>query len=143
MIYGKTGSEGINESLKNPNELLEMYVIDEVSKLPDEKIKEFCESKEAETMIQEGIISRKTLVRLSKNDDLSRRTKMAAFQLAKENNDSLWDQLVKNRIKEKQLIAKIVQKYGNKATKAAKVGQQQFMKRKLPLSFMRSGGNLR
>jgi hypothetical protein len=133
----------INEDLKNPNELLEMYIIDEVSKLPDERIKEFVESAEAKTMVEAGIISRKTLVRLSKNDDLSRRTKMAAFQLAKENNDALWDQLVKNRVKERILIQKIVARYSSKAGRAAKIGQRDYLKNKMPVSFMRAGGNIR
>lgn len=130
-------SASINEELKNPNELLEAYIADELKFAPEEALKEFVNSPEAEAMIEAGIITRKTLVRLSKNDDLSRRTTMAAFQLAKEADDPLWNQLVKNRVRERELIAKITQKYSSRATKAARIGQKSYLKTKMPIQMMR------
>lgn len=129
-----------NEDLKNPNELLEAYIADELRFAPEEKLQEFVNSPEAAAMMEAGIITRKTLVRLSKNDDLSRRTTMAAFQLAKEADDPLWNQLVKNRVREKELISKIEQKYSSRATKAARIGQKEYLKKKMPLSMMRPSG---
>ena len=72
-------------------------------------------------------ISRKTIVRLNKNDDLTRRTGMAALQLAKDNNDTLWKKLVKNRIMERKLLAAIRKKYANKAQLAARKGQRAYV----------------
>lgn len=136
-IFGNREDVLIEGELKNPDELQEMYIFDELCMLPDEKKQEFINSQEAAAMVEAGIISRKTLVRLSKADDLSRRIKMAAFQLAKDNDDMLWTQLAKNRVKERELIGKITAKYGSKAQRAARVGQKDYLKNKMPLSFMR------
>lgn len=135
---GIFGTDSVMENdLSNPNELLESYIYDELSRLPDDKKKEFLASEDAKALEEAGIISRKTLVRLSKEDDLSRRLKMAALQLAKDNDDVLFDQLTKNRIKERQLLDKITAKYSMKATKVAKMGQKAYLKQKLPLAFFR------
>ena len=140
----------IEENFKNPNEVLEMMIVDEVSQLPDEKIQEFCQpGGVGEVLVSEGKLKNKTLVRLSKKDDLSRRTKMMALQVAKEKNDPLWTKLAKNRIKERELIAAITNKYGTKATTLAKKAQNEYLhggadkKPVLPKSFMKAGGKER
>ena len=140
MIYGNVLNEGIDNS-EIPEGLLEQYIVDEVSHLSDEQIQEFCHSPEAEQMVQEGTMRKKTLVRLSKKDDMSRRRTMAAFSIARQKKDPLWTKLVKNRVQERKLIGEIVKKYGNKADRVAKVGQKEYLKHKMPLSFMRAGGN--
>ena len=137
-IYSMYDDHIIDESLKNPNELTEAFILDELAHLSDEKKEEFINSEEAKAMIEAGLISKKTLVRLSKTDDLNRRSTMAAFQMAKENDDPLWNMLVKNRIKERELKQKIVQKYSSKAARIAKTGQKEFLKNKMPAFFMRS-----
>ncbi len=136
-IFSVQDENAIQAELKNPGELLESYIFDELCHLTDERKQEFISSEEATAMVEAGLISRKTLVRLSKTDDLSRRMKMAAFQLAKDNDDMLWNQLVKNRIKERELIEKISNKYNSKAGRAAKVGQKNFLSKKIPLAFLR------
>jgi hypothetical protein len=138
MVYGNILTENVEDV---PEGLLEAYIVDEVSHLSDEKIQEFCQSEEAEALVQEGVIRKKTLVRLSKKDDISRRRTMAAFSLARAKKDPLWTKLVKNRVQERKLIGAIVKKYGGKAEKVAKVGQRDYLKKKMPLSFMRAGGN--
>ena len=124
MIYGNVLNEGIDNS-EIPEGLLEQYIVDEVSHLTDEQIQEFCHSPEAEQMVQEGTMRKKTLVRLSKKDDMSRRRTMAAFSIARQKKDPLWTKLVKNRVQERKLIGEIVKKYGNKADRVAKVGQKE------------------
>lgn len=134
----------IMNELKNPNELMEMYITDYVMRLDQEKINEFCApGGPGEQLVEAGTFRKNTLVRLSKNDDVSRRTTMAAFNLAKSNNDPLWAALAKNRVKERELINNILKKYGNRAEKLAIVGQKEFIKQKLPASFMQSGGTTR
>ena len=141
MIYGNGAfNSGIDNS-EIPEGFLEQCIVDEVSHLTDEQIQEFCNSPEAEQMVQEGTMRKKTLVRLSKKDDMSRRRTMAAFSIAREKKDPLWTKLVKNRVQERKLIGEIVKKYGNKADRVAKVGQKEYLKHKMPLSFMRAGGN--
>ena len=74
------------------------------------------------------MIAKHSLVRLSKSDDLNRREKLVAFQIAKERKDPLWDQLVKNRIKERQLIKSIMTKYKSGAVSGAKKSQKSYLK---------------
>lgn len=135
-IFTPTGSMSIDQEL-NRNELLESYIYDEISKLSDEKKQEFVQSEAAQVMMEAGLIGKKTLVRLSKNDDLERRMGMAALQLAKDSNDILFDQLTKIRMREKELLDKINKKYETKAAKAAKMGQKEYLKGKIPVGFMR------
>lgn len=132
------GADSVMEDgLRNEDELLEQYIFDELSMLTDEDKKAFLESAECQAMLERGLINRKTLIRLNKNDDLSRRTKMAAFQIAKEHKDPLWTQLVKNRIRERMLIRKIAQKYASKARMAAKRGQRDYLKHAMGGKFVR------
>ena len=139
MVFGNIVGEPITES-ELPYGFLEACIVDEVSHLSDEKIQEFCQSPEAEALVEAGIMRKKTLVRLSKKDDFSRRRTMAAFTIARDKKDPLWSKLVKNRVQERKLIGEIVKKYGGKADKVAKVGQKEYLKQKMPLSFMRAGG---
>lgn len=104
------------------------YLYAELAKLDDEARKEFVESAEAEALLEKAVLNKKTMVRLSRQDDMARRVKIAAYQLAKDKKDQLWTKLVLNRVKERQLIVKIVQKYHNAAVKLAKVGQREFIK---------------
>lgn len=122
-IFAK-GRETINETFQNPEEFQELCIYQEVASLPEQEIKQFLESAECQVLEEKGILTKKTLVRLNKVDDLQRRTKMAAYQLAKEKNDPLWKALVANRVKERMLIRKIVQKYGNVGARTAKANQR-------------------
>jgi hypothetical protein len=109
----------------NMDELLEAFYYDDHYSDSDEEKRELLES--ADALLEAKKISRKTIVRLNKNDDLTRRTGMAALQLAKDNNDTLWKKLVKNRIMERKLLAAIKKKYANKAQLAARKGQRAYV----------------
>lgn len=138
-------TESVETAFADPNAIISQLIEMEVSQLPQEKIDEFCApGGVGETLVQEGKLHKKTLVRLSKKDDLTRRQKIIALNLAKENNDPLWDKLALNRVKERELIAKIVAKYGNKSQKLAVKSQKDFLKgAHLPASFMKAGGEER
>lgn len=135
----------IKESFKDPSHLEEAFIADHIAHLSEEQIKEFCqEGGVGEQLVAEGKISRKTLVRLNKQDDLTRRTKIGALLLAKENNDPLYAKLVKNRAIKKELVAKIMAKYKTKGAKVAKQAQNDFIhgkKSALPKNFMKFGGS--
>ena len=117
----------VNEGNMNFNmdEFMEACFYDEHYADSDAEKRELLES--ADILMEANKISRKTLVRLNKNDDLTRRTGMAALQLAKDNNDPLWKKLVKNRIVERKLLAAIKKKYANKAQIAARKGQKMYV----------------
>lgn len=109
----------------NMEELEEAFLYDEFGSASDDVKKAFIES--SDVMLEKGNISRKTIVRLNKNDDLTRRTTMAALQLSKDANDNLWKALVGNRIRERKLLAAIKKKWGNKAGIVAKKAQRSYL----------------
>ena len=135
-------TESIETAFADPNSIISQMIEMEISQLPQEKIEEFCApGGVGETLVQEGKLYKKTLVRLSKKDDLSKRKKIIALNLARENKDPLWDKLALNRVKERELISKIMAKYGNKSQKLAVKSQKDFLKgAHLPASFMKAGG---
>lgn len=107
------------------DELQEAFFYDDHYSDSDEDKRELLE--QADVLMEANKISRRTIVKLNKNDDLTRRTGMAALQLAKNNNDSLWKKLVKNRIQERKLLAAIKKKYSSKAQIAARQGQRMYV----------------
>lgn len=128
-IFTDSSTSGIEVTLKNPDVLQEAFIYDELShRLTEEEKADFINTEAADMLIREGLIGKNTLVRLSKNDDLTRRVTMASYQLAKENNDPLWDKLVKNRVMERKLIGQIRNKYSGKSSRAAKVAQKEYLK---------------
>ena len=134
--------ESLDQVFADPNQIISQMIEEEVSQLPYEKIQEFCApGGVGEQLVAEGKLHKRTIVRLSKKDDLSKRRKMAALNLARENKDPLWDKLALNRVKERELIEKIMIKYGTKANKVAVQSQKEFLKGgHLPKSFMKAGG---
>ena len=138
-------SDIIREEFRDPTLLEQIFIADEVAHLPEDKIKEFCEAGGVgEQLVREGKLSKKTLVRLNKQDDLTRRTKMGALLLAKEKKDPLYDKLVKNRLMKRQLVDKIMKKYGMKGKQVAKHAQAEYLhgkKSSLPKNFMKFGGD--
>ena len=109
----------------NTDELLEAFFYDDHYSDSDEEKQELLES--SDVLLEAKKISRRTIVRVNKNDDLTRRTGMAALQLAKDNNDNLWQKLVKNRIMERKLLAAIKKKYANKAQLVARKTQRDYV----------------
>lgn len=122
-------SNMMNEAIKHPDELMEAFIIDEVSFLPQDRIRLFCESGGvADQLIQEGKLrSKNTLVKMSKKDDLSRRIVMTCMQMAKDNNDPDWREVVKAQKKKNKHKSKIVKKYMSRATNVAKKTQNEFL----------------
>jgi len=134
-FYGSNTS--IEEGVQDKIALGGYFILDEVAQLTDEKKTEFLASENCKILQEKGFLHKKTLVRLNKTDDLSRRIKIASFQIAKEKDDPLWAALVKNRVKERELISKITQKYGNAGTRDAKVAQKTYLSGSLSPAFMR------
>ena len=142
--YNNSQNNIINEEFRDPTLLEQVFIEDEVAHLPEDKIHEFCQpGGVGEQLVKEAKLSKKTLVRLNKQDDLTRRTKMGALLLAKEKGDPLYDKLVKNRMQKRDIVDKIMRKYGNKGKQVAKQAQAEYLhgkKSALPKNFMKFGG---
>ena len=106
----------------------ETCVYMELAQLPDDVRKAVVESEEAAILESKGKISRKTIVRLNRADDMERRTTAAAYQMAKDKNDPLWTKLVRALDMKKKYKSAIVKKYGTKAQRVAKQSQKDYLK---------------
>ena len=106
----------------------ETCVFMELASLPEEDRIAVAESEEAAILEAKGKISRKTIIRLNKKDDMERRTSAAAYQMAKDANDPLWTKLVKALNMKKMYKEKILKKYGVKAQRVAKQSQRDYLK---------------
>jgi len=126
------GHEVLNEDLTNEvnmDELVEMYFIDDISRMSTKQIKEFCESEQAAALQEKAVLTKPTMMRLSKQDDETRRIKLACYQLAKEAHDPNFDKMIKYRALWKKYRGIIFQKYSNKATRVARVAQKEYLKK--------------
>lgn len=107
----------------------------EASMLPDAERQMVLEDSNIEALVEKSLIGRNTMVRLSKLDDLERRTGMATIQLAKEMNHPLYAELVKIRVKEKKILRTLDKQIGPKAARVAKADQKSYLKT-VPIGFM-------
>lgn len=134
--------EAIDESMtlseEGMKEFNESYFCYELCSLSESKIQQFLESAECQVMMEKGLIGKKTMVKLSKVDDLERRTGMAAIQLAKEKGDPLYDKLALNRVKERDLLLAINHRYENPAKRLAMAQQKEHIQNsRIPIGYAR------
>jgi len=119
----------INETgVTDMTAVMEQIFVQTVGMMNEDQRNEYLASDEVKALEEAGVIGKKTIVRLSKIDDLTRRIKIAAFQKAKEDGDANWGMLRKNRIKERELIGKIMNKYATRVKKDAVVAQRSLLK---------------
>lgn len=127
MLFGATVTESI-EKLGNSDAVLEAFLVDDIIRQDENKIKEFCESTEAKILVEKAVLKKPTLIRLDAASDMNRRTKLVAYMLAKESGDPNYAKLKQYTAKRKECIKKIMDKYGAKASKIAKVAQKNYIK---------------
>jgi len=102
-------------SIEDKAALFETLFIDYANHMDDETRKEFLESAEVKALCEaenETGVNRRTIIRLSKQDDFNRRITLAAMAKAKEINSPEWKKLKKAQRIRKACIAAIVKKYG-------------------------------
>lgn len=120
--------EGDGISSRGMQELLEASLVEKVCLMDDAEKKEYLSSDEFRMLEEAGKVGRRSLVRINKMDDLTRRTHLASLQKAKEMGDSDWDMLRKNRIKERQLLNRIYKKYASRVRRDAVKAQKRLIK---------------
>lgn len=100
----------------------------------EEVQKSFIESAEVQALVEARKMSKKTFVRLNKNDDFTRRAHLASLILARNAGDPLFKKLAINRVNERKLRGMIFKKYEAKAKVVAKKSQAQHIKtmKKMP-----------
>ena len=135
MVSVKEGAEEgatiiSGDSIHDMSALMENMLVDYVSGMDDEARKDFMESTEFQALLQEngGFVGRKSVVRLNKVDDLSRRIQLAAFQKAMEDGDPNYKELKKLQAKRRKLKSKIFAKYSNRVKNDAIKAQRALIK---------------
>ena len=128
-LFSNDVIERIDEDFMNEdNSIIEAFIVDDVLKMDSDSIKEWCESDEANVLVEAQVLRKPTMMRLSKQDDERRRAKIVAYNMAKEANDPLYRKMIKYRQLWKQTSNKIMEKYGNKADRVAKKKQQEYIR---------------
>ena len=128
-LYGTSHIASIEEVANDPA-LLELYLIDDVIKGTREQIANFCESEEAAIFVEQGVLKKNALVRMNTLEaDFNRRVKLTAYHLAKVAKSPDFDKLVLYSRKKKEYATKILNKYGAKAARIAKLAQKEYIKK--------------
>ena len=127
-LYGANDIMDVDK-IATSNAIQEAMLIDDMLHGTDEQVRQFCESEMAQVLLEKQVLTKPTLIRLSKTDDQKRRVKIIAYQLAKEANDPEWTKMKKYTALRKQSIRKIMRKYGKKAQRIAKVAQKEYIKK--------------
>ena len=119
----------IENSIQNKEEFEQLMIADEVANMSAEQLREFCEPGGlGETLVTEGKLKNRTLVRLSKKDDLARRKKMACYQLAKEAGSQAWKKFEFHRREALKYENQMFKQFGPKAERIAKEAQRDYLK---------------
>lgn len=125
---GAVGAIDETSGVQDEGALMEAMFESAVACMPEEDRVAYLQTDEVKAALEAGVIGKRTIVRLSKMDDLSRRIKLAALQKAKEENAAEWTQLKKNRIMERKLLGKIMQRYGTRVRTSAQKSQRALLK---------------
>lgn len=119
-------------------EIFEDCFMEDVQSLPEDVRKEYLESEEAVMLEAKRLINGKTRIRMSKSDDLARRTNLGSLAIAREKGDPEYKKFIFFRVKMKLAKKKIIAKYGSKAQKAAKLSQKQYLKKAPVLASLKN-----
>lgn len=122
-------------------EIFEDCFMEDVQSLPEDVRKEYLESEEAVMLEAKRLINGKTRIRMSKSDDLARRTNLGSLAIAREKGDPEYKKFIFFRVKMKLAKKKIIAKYGSKAQKAAKLSQKQYLKKAPVLASLKNKFN--
>ena len=83
-LFGSVGEDQVTQ-----DSLIEAMCVMDLQKLDSETLQEFCESPEADALVEARVLSRPTLIRLSKTDDEKRRVRMCELDMCKKENKAL------------------------------------------------------
>lgn len=128
QLYGTQQILSVDEAAQS-DEILEAFLVDEIMQGSAEDIEKFCESAEAQILVEKQVLNKPTLIRMSKEGDYKRRVKLICYTLAKNAQDPLWAKLVKFQKLKKEYSQKIFDKYNTKAARIAKTAQKEYIKK--------------
>ena len=107
--------------------LLENMLIDQMNRMTDEEFQAYTESADFQNLVEAGVLGRRSVVKMTRKDDLNRRIHLASIQMAREQGDADWEALRKNRVNERRLLKKIYTKYSNRVRRDAMQSQKRLI----------------
>ena len=139
MLFDKSEGFMMNEShepvvesqgagIVDQDALLENMLIDQMNRMTDEEFQAYTESSDFQNLVEAGVLGRRSVVKMTRKDDLNRRIHLASIQMAREQGDADWEALRKNRVNERRLLKKIYTKYSNRVRRDAMQSQKRLIK---------------
>lgn len=139
MLFDKSEGFMMNESYEpvvesqgagivDQDALLENMLIDQMNRMTDEEFQAYTESADFQNLVEAGVLGRRSVVKMTRKDDLNRRIHLASIQMAREQGDADWEALRKNRVNERRLLKKIYTKYSNRVRRDAMQSQKRLIK---------------
>jgi len=139
MLFDKSEGFMMNEShepvvesqgagIVDQDALLENMLIDQMNRMTDEEFQAYIESADFQNLVEAGVLGRRSVVKMTRKDDLNRRIHLASIQMAREQGDADWEALRKNRVNERRLLKKIYTKYSNRVRRDAMQSQKRLIK---------------
>lgn len=139
MLFDKNEGFVVNESYEpvveshgagivDQDALLENMLIDQMNRMTDEEFSAYTESADFQNLVEAGVLGRRSVVKMTRKDDLNRRIHLASIQMAREQGDADWEALRKNRVNERRLLKKIYTKYANRVRRDAMQSQKRLIK---------------
>lgn len=139
MLFDKSEGFMMNEShepvvesqgagIVDQDALLENMLIDQMNHMTDEEFQAYTESADFQNLVEAGVLGRRSVVKMTRKDDLNRRIHLASIQMAREQGDADWEALRKNRVNERRLLKKIYTKYSNRVRRDAMQSQKRLIK---------------
>lgn len=120
--------------LKNPNQFKEAVIYEHLSHLEPAKLKVFVNSAEAKAMVESGAITYDTLDRLAHHGK-GKILKTAVCHVAKENNDELFDELIKLRAEERRVMNELIAKYRDEIGDVADKATDEIIRTCIPAQY--------
>ena len=139
MLFDKNEGFVVNEShepvveshgagIVDQDALLENMLIDQMNRMTDEEFSAYTESADFQNLVEAGVLGRRSVVKMTRKDDLNRRIHLASIQMAREQGDADWEALRKNRVNERRLLKKIYTKYANRVRRDEMQSQKRLIK---------------
>lgn len=110
----------------------EMMLYQDLAAMPEEKRKKILENADykevRDAWMEAGLINKTSIMKLSKESDLERRTSTAVMALARENNDPDYIRYAKLKAQTRELKGRMSKRYSNKAKLLGKASQKEYIK---------------
>lgn len=129
LVEAVTEDGDINLTEAQMDDLVQLMAYDEVMRMSDVEKQSLMESGTVDVLQERQVLNKKTMMRLSKEDDTKRRIKLIAYKLAKDDGNPGWKKMVLRRQQWREERDKILARYGKKAKKLATIATKEYINR--------------